>query len=186
MGRLQALPLALQCLHDVRNSSDLAMRQAASQALWRLVDAMASLERQQAEGQGGDDDAPESLLRLAARVLYPQVGTIARTHGAPHAEAAPAGRRARARGIGVGSLDSTLAATLLTETVPPGNKRKYLLPVREPAPLPSCPLPSCSSPGQEPAQQPLPGCAPGALGTHAAPGSRAAAPLPRTAAAAQR
>ncbi|EFJ49017.1 hypothetical protein VOLCADRAFT_104545 [Volvox carteri f. nagariensis] len=75
MDRLQALPLLLTSLYDLRNASDLALRQAAAAALGNLVEALAAAEASadMGTGAGAAVDPPESLLRLTGRVLYPQI-----------------------------------------------------------------------------------------------------------------
>ncbi|GFR52618.1 hypothetical protein Agub_g15134, partial [Astrephomene gubernaculifera] len=76
MDRLQALPLLLTGLYDLRNAADLALRQAAAAALANFVDALAEAEAQAAAADGGSkEDPPNSLLRLTGRVLYPQLKT---------------------------------------------------------------------------------------------------------------
>ncbi|GIL61502.1 hypothetical protein Vafri_15933, partial [Volvox africanus] len=95
MDYIQALPLLLTALYDLRNANDLALRQAAAAAVANLVTALSALESAAASsssvavdvgGGGGDGDGvaatafttlttdpPESLLRLTGRVLYPQI-----------------------------------------------------------------------------------------------------------------
>jgi hypothetical protein len=74
-GRAAALPVVHAAFHDLRNGEDLALRQAAAQALERLAAALAAREAAAAAAAGGaspdalhEDDA----LRLLPRVLYPQ------------------------------------------------------------------------------------------------------------------
>jgi U3 small nucleolar RNA-associated protein 20 len=89
-SRLQALPLTLQAYYDLRNDSDLALRQAAATALTKAVRAFAALDspqqqQQQQDGEAADPAQPqqqqpqqqqqqqlEDLLRLVPRVMYPQ------------------------------------------------------------------------------------------------------------------
>ncbi|KAG2487780.1 hypothetical protein HYH03_013624 [Edaphochlamys debaryana] len=83
MGRLQALPLLLAALHDLRSGSDLSLRQASAAALEALVVALGEAEARLAESgsvsvsgpESGDaaDGGSDGLLRLAGRVLYPQL-----------------------------------------------------------------------------------------------------------------
>lgn len=68
---VQALPLLLAALYDLRSQSDLALRQAAASALAGLVEALAEAEAATAGATG--EDPPDSILRLIGRVLYPQV-----------------------------------------------------------------------------------------------------------------
>ena len=92
MGRLQALPLALAALHDLRNATDLALRQAAATSLAALITALAALDASTSSSSApttttsattttaatdaaDDADAPDSLLRLIGRVLFPQLKT---------------------------------------------------------------------------------------------------------------
>ncbi|GIL90429.1 hypothetical protein Vretifemale_18038, partial [Volvox reticuliferus] len=89
MDYVQALPLLLTALYDLRNVNDLALRQAAAAAVGNLVTALSTLESAAvssvAVGDGGGggvavaaatipaSDPPESLVRLTGRVLYPQI-----------------------------------------------------------------------------------------------------------------
>lgn len=68
---MQALPLLLAALYDLRSQSDLALRQAAASTLAGLVEALAAAEAATAGAAG--EDPPDSILRLIGRVLYPQV-----------------------------------------------------------------------------------------------------------------
>lgn len=72
MDGLQALPLVLTALYDLRNGADLALRQAAAAALGNLVTAVAATST---AGGAADVvlDPPHSLIRLTGRVLYPQI-----------------------------------------------------------------------------------------------------------------
>jgi U3 small nucleolar RNA-associated protein 20 len=82
-GRAAALPVVLSCFHDLRNGDDLALRQAAAQALTRLVSSLAA--REPAAGAAGaagalgsrsqiaiSDLHEDDALRLLPRVVYPQ------------------------------------------------------------------------------------------------------------------
>jgi U3 small nucleolar RNA-associated protein 20 len=102
MRSVEALPLLHQCLADVRNADDLALRNAAAQALGRFIDAAAHLAAAQQEaaargsdtaalaivgavavpcalpsghviGASGDDPSKGSILPLVQRVLYRQL-----------------------------------------------------------------------------------------------------------------
>jgi U3 small nucleolar RNA-associated protein 20 len=78
-SRLQALPLLLQGYYDLRDESDLALRQAAATALTNAVRAFAALDSQQQQ-QGQDPQQQQQQqqqrddpLRLLPRVVYPQL-----------------------------------------------------------------------------------------------------------------
>eukprot|EP00955_Chlamydomonas_euryale_P032689 343884-Chlamydomonas_euryale.AAC.1 len=95
MSAAQALPLLLAAAFDLRNGDDLALRQAAAQAVARLVDA-AAVEARGGSGSGGAAPDPggrgtggnmlgtgggggsassggDGLLHLMQRHLYPQL-----------------------------------------------------------------------------------------------------------------
>lgn len=71
--RPQALPVLLACLHDARNPSDLALRQAASTALAHFITAAGEVNNNSTAGEA-DDAAGDGLAWLVPRMLYPQVG----------------------------------------------------------------------------------------------------------------
>lgn len=64
----QAAPLLHQCLHDLRNAGDLALRHAGAQALARFVEAAAAEASQAGAPPGGGE-----LESAAQRILFPQL-----------------------------------------------------------------------------------------------------------------
>eukprot|EP00983_Pelagomonas_calceolata_P130668 1161702-Pelagomonas_calceolata.AAC.8 len=71
-----ALPLLLAAHHDCRNPADLALRQAASQALERFIQGVKQQQQQQQQMAEGAPE--EDLMWLVPRVVYPQVRSCAR------------------------------------------------------------------------------------------------------------
>jgi U3 small nucleolar RNA-associated protein 20 len=71
----------LACLHNLRNADDLALRQAAAQALERMIQAAVTLDRsttrqQQMEAAPSGpvlEDHEDSVLRLLGRMFYSQL-----------------------------------------------------------------------------------------------------------------
>ncbi|CAG9460436.1 unnamed protein product [Pedinophyceae sp. YPF-701] len=74
LGAKQAPIVVHQLLYDLRNPDDLALRQAASQALSRLLDA--SLAAEAPTGPDGTP-APDGLAGVVFRLLLPQLKTRA-------------------------------------------------------------------------------------------------------------
>lgn len=74
MGSPQAGPLLAQCLNDLRNPEDMALRHGASQALRGLVEGAALVEAREVEAGGdpwgeGDHLITHVLLRTALPAL---------------------------------------------------------------------------------------------------------------------
>lgn len=81
---LQALPLLLACLHDLRDPADLTLRQAAAAALEKFITAAAAVAASAGvttpglggsiRSSSGDGSSEGQLLsHLVTRVLYPQL-----------------------------------------------------------------------------------------------------------------
>jgi U3 small nucleolar RNA-associated protein 20 len=78
---LQALPLLLACLHDLRNPDDLTLRQAAATSLERFITAAVAVAASaggptaavDSNMTGSDASNSQLLSHLVTRVLYPQL-----------------------------------------------------------------------------------------------------------------